>query len=71
MVTLAVTGKVENGGPVQITASTLVDGADHPVQPAADKWEQGRVAYFTALLAEGTEFEPAIEDDAFWIRTGC
>jgi len=71
MVTLAATGKVENGGPVQITASTLANGADHPVPSATDAWEKGRAAYFTALCDEGVEFEPSIEDDSFWIRTGC
>jgi len=70
MVTLAATGKVENGGPVVITATTLTGGADHPA-PATDAWEQGRAAYFTAMADEGAEFEPSIEDDSFWIRTGC
>lgn len=70
MVTLAATGKVERGGPVQITASNFTGGADHPA-PAADAWEKGRAAYFTAMADEGAEFEPAIEDDNFWVRTGC
>lgn len=68
---LVATGKVERGGAVQITATTLNGGADHPAPPAADAWEKGRAAYFTAMAAEGVAFEPAIEDDSFWIRTGC
>lgn len=68
---LVATGKVERGGAVVITATSLVGGADHPAPPAADAWEKGRAAYFTALYDEGMEFEPAIEDDSFWIRTGC
>ncbi len=49
MVTLAVTGKVENGGPVQITASTLPQRADHPLdKPAVD----GRALYLRCLEVE-------------------
>ena len=70
MVTLASVGKVVEGGPVQITASNFTGGADHHA-PAADAWEKGRAAYFTAMCDEGVEFEPSIEDDSFWIRTGC
>ena len=71
MVTIAAVGKVEHGGPVQITATALPDGADHPVKPLPDAWEKGRQAYFTALIDEGMDFGPSIEDDHYWIRTGC
>ena len=72
MVTLVATGKVQSGGAVQITATTLPARADHPVTPVSvSEWEKGRRAYFTALIDEGMAYEPAIEDDYSWIRTGC
>lgn len=50
MVTLAAVGKVVEGGPVQITASTLPQRADHPLaRPAVT----GREMYLRCLEAEG------------------
>lgn len=67
------TGVVLNGR-VRINAPSVrhVDTAAVQEQAAVlDAWERGRYAYFTALLDEGMEYEPSIEDDYEWIRRGC
>lgn len=61
MVTLAVVGKVERGGPVVITASTLPQRADHPLaKPVVD----GRALYLRCLEAEGCPAEWADNFDS-------
>jgi hypothetical protein len=63
MVTLVATGKVDNGGPVVITATTLTGGADHPTPAKVS----GREQYLRCLEAEGCPAEWA-DDPQFWMR---
>lgn len=67
MVTILAVGKVEHGGPVQITTAALPNGADHPVNPVPDEWERGRQAYLFCLEAEGCPADWA-DDPQFWMR---
>lgn len=63
MVAVIAVGKVEHGGAVQITATALPNGADHPVKPLPD----GRELYLRCLEAEGCPPEWA-DDPQFWMR---
>jgi hypothetical protein len=66
-------GYVRNGAIVlECPSLRYVDqGTVRAQAQTLEAWEKGRCAFFTALADEGCDFEPSIEDDNFWIRTGC